>query len=280
MNETPPTTDNSDKPPQRPKSQRKRQDILEPSATGPGEEWMLTYMDTVTLLVTLFVMILSFASFDKKKYEEFSHGMSLAKYGSGIMMGTLGNRDFVDDIVAVPPPENLRSKPKEIPQMSLEVPTSNVFAELKEEISRQGLTRDVQVHIREGTIDLEINENVLFPLGSADLSGSGILVLKKLTDLLIRQKGDIAVEGHTDSLPIETEKFPSNWDLSGGRASSVVRHFISGGISPRRLQITGYADTRPLASNDTPEGRQRNRRVNIILKLPAESPRGQSVVPD
>jgi len=258
-----------------PKPRRKRQGVLENPATGPGEEWMLTYMDTVTLLVTLFVMILSFANFDKKKFDEFKQGMSLAKYGAGILMGTIGIQDkAVAEKVTIPLPTAPSSPPASVGRPSPETGPQDLgeealLATLRDQIGEQGLANDVQLRKRAGTVEMEINESVLFPLGSAELSPTGLSILTRLSGLLRAHEGTIAVEGHTDNLPIETAQFPSNWELSGGRASSVARHLISGGMDSRKVRIVGYADTRPLAGNNQPEGRQRNRRVNIRLELTA-----------
>jgi chemotaxis protein MotB len=259
-----------------PKSRRKRQKMLDDEATGPGEEWMLTYMDTVTLLVTLFVMILSFASFDKKKYEEFAQGMNLAKYGSGILMGTLGLRDQpgvgVRNVVA---PKITVQTTADLPIKEPEEDADHALLEaLQTQIDKQGLSEDIQLRQRQGTIEMEINERVLFPTASAELSDNGISVLVKLSELLRAHPGTIAVEGHTDSVPIETEIFPSNWELSGSRASSVARELISGGVKPEKTRIVGYAATKPVASNLTPDSRQQNRRVNIVLEWPANPSSG------
>ena len=78
----------------------------------------------------------------------------------------------------------------------------------------------------------------------------------------------VVVEGHTDNMPIQTERFPSNWELSTGRAASVVRHFQGQGIDAARMRATGFADTRPIASNDTAQGRASNRHVEVILEAP------------
>ena len=141
MNESEPETVNpSAKPPPPPKSRRKRQTVLESAATGPDEEWMLTYMDTVTLLVTLFVMILSFANFDKAKFDEFTHGMSLAKYGAGILMGTIGTRDFSGDVkIAEPLPMTAPvSSGPEAASQTEDRPESELLATLQEKIAQQG----------------------------------------------------------------------------------------------------------------------------------------------
>lgn len=253
------------------KLRRKRQSVLESSSSGPSEEWMLTYMDTVTLLVTLFVMILSFANFDKDKFEEFKQGISLSKYGAGILMGSLGIRESTNDVRSSTPKLMLEDSNIDASKKPEANPKNNLLAVLQNQINQQGLIDDIQLRESEGTVEMEINESVLFPLGSAELSKSGISVLTRLSELLNSHDGTIAVEGHTDNLPIKTILFPSNWELSGARASSVARHFISGGVDSHRVRIVGYADTQPLASNATPGDRQRNRRVNIVLEIPSQS---------
>ena len=248
------------------KPRLKRQSLLEKDAVVPGEEWMLTYMDTVTLLITLFVMMLSFSTFDKEKYKEFTDGMSLAKYGSGIMMGTLTIREPpADKDLAIEVPNE---KPSNLEQIDNQ---DDVLTALQDQIIQQGLGDDVLLREREGIVEMEINESVLFPAGSAELSVLGLSVLDRLSNLLKTHIGTIAVEGHTDNLPIRTEKFPSNWELSGGRASSVVRQLITSGVDARHLRIVGYADNRPLQPNTSPDDRQRNRRVNIVLEFPAQT---------
>ncbi len=273
MKETPsadPSAHNENSAP--PKPRRKRQAVLESTSEGPGEEWMLTYMDTVTLLVTLFVMILSFASFETEKFKEFSHGMSLAKYGSGIMMGTpsIMDRRVIKNQITSELPATKPGPAKTSSPTSEPVPDDKIAA-LQEQITQQGLGDEVALRARGSTVEMEINESVLFPAGRADLSPLGLSVLLRLSNLLKTHQGSISVEGHTDNLPINTDQFPSNWELSGSRASSVVRHLISSGVAPDQLRIVGYADNRPLGTNASVDGRQRNRRVNIVLQFGAPS---------
>ena len=97
-------------------------------------------------------------------------------------------------------------------------------------------------------------------------------MLDKLVPLLARGGHTITVEGHTDNVPISTPQFPSNWELSAARASTVVRHLIARGIPADRLSAVGYADTRPLAANDTEAGRAKNRRVSIIIAVAPPAP--------
>lgn len=225
---------------------------------------MLTYMDTVTLLVTLFVMILSFATFDPKKYSAFTEGLDLSKYGSSILFGSMG---IARGQLSVNVPERPVSAEPDPNGPSPDVNTAqDRFNGLKEQLDRQGLGEDVSLKIREGVIEMEISDNVLFSTASAELTEKGITVLGKLAGMLKAHSGGIVVEGHTDDRPIKTEQFPSNWELSGARASSVARHLIAGGVPGSGIRIVGYADNKPVAGNDTARGRQRNRRVNIVLE--------------
>jgi outer membrane protein OmpA-like peptidoglycan-associated protein len=114
---------------------------------------------------------------------------------------------------------------------------------------------------RERAAALELFRNA----GAAELLDGGKRVLTGLLPLLSAGGYMISVEGHTDSVPIATERFPSNWELSGARAASVVRELIALGIDENRLELSGFAHTRPLGDNATPAGRERNRRVNILL---------------
>ena len=135
-------------------------------------------------------------------------------------------------------------------------------------LAQQQLNDQVRVaEVAEG-VYLEVNDNILFALGSAELKNEGAALLDDLAQLLLEQSGIISVEGHTDDRPIATSRFPSNWELSSGRATTVTRYLIGKGLDRERMRAVGYADTRPLASNSTTEGRARNRRVALIVEIP------------
>lgn len=127
----------------------------------------------------------------------------------------------------------------------------------------------VQVHELQGKLSVRMAEKVLFPTGSATISREGQSTLKAVAAGLQAVKGRIIrVEGHTDNVPIRNERFPSNWELSAGRAIAVVRFFQAQGIEPARLGAAGYAEFQPIAPNDSAEGRAQNRRIEISLALP------------
>lgn len=222
------------------------------------EEWMLTYMDTVTLLVTLFVLILSFSSMTKEKYDALVEGLRLDKHAAGMLSGNLG----IMDMPAIDT-QNETSKNKET---DAEESERSVEARLEEMIKQKGLDDIVSIGVSDGLLDLQLQDNVLFPSGSAELLKSGDDVLARLIPILSSGDFEISIQGHTDSVPISTPEYPSNWELSGNRAASVLRSLVSMGIDEGRLDIAGFAHTHPVGDNATQEGRLKNRRVNILLR--------------
>jgi len=141
--------------------------------------------------------------------------------------------------------------------------TEGAFREsIKESLERvYGLT----VREEKGALHLSLNESLLFAPASADLHASARELLKGVAEVIKTAGVKIQVEGHTDNVPINTGKFPSNWELSVARAVSVVKCLMDYGVSPARLSAAGYADARPVASNATVAGRAMNRRTEIIL---------------
>ncbi|WP_162500909.1 OmpA family protein [Modicisalibacter coralii] len=127
----------------------------------------------------------------------------------------------------------------------------------------------VEVSRVKGGINLRIQDHLLFGSGDADLTDPGRDVVQGLVSLLEQYEGEISVEGHTDSVPIDTPRFPSNWELSSARATAILRYLVKAGVDPSRLRAVGYADTRPLQSNATNQGRAANRRVEILIHAPA-----------
>jgi chemotaxis protein MotB len=112
---------------------------------------------------------------------------------------------------------------------------------------------------------VEINASVLFAPAQAALQPDSIAALETVAKLLVDAPQQIRVEGHTDNLPIASALYPSNWELSSARASSVVRLFMATGVDAGRLSAVGYADNKPVESNDSPDGRARNRRVTLLI---------------
>ncbi len=144
--------------------------------------------------------------------------------------------------------------------------------------SYDGLVSDLEDEVAAGQIQIQrlrsglrlnLSEEILFPSGSASLNSSGTAVLRKVGRRLLELPHTIAVEGHTDDVPV-ARRFPSNWELAAARASSVVRLLIDLGVEPERLKAVSRAEFAPIASNDSAEGRAKNRRIEIQLDAPVD----------
>ena len=157
------------------------------------------------------------------------------------------------------------------PMASLETVASGMEDHLQQ-LMDKGL---VDVRRKDRWIEVELNTSVLFGSGEARLSGEAIPVLAEMASVLKGFPNPIQVEGFTDNVPISTLAFPSNWELSAARAASVVHLFMQYGVRPERMVAIGYGEHRAIASNDTPEGRRRNRRVVLII---AADPQTRRVV--
>ena len=134
-------------------------------------------------------------------------------------------------------------------------------------LALDGLGDDVEIVVNERSVSFRVNSEILFDSSQADLSREGLSVLRRIITVLSGTDHEITVEGHTDSVPVRRNvRFPSNWELSSARAGSVVRYLQANGIDKTRLKAVGYADGRPIGDNHTPEGRGRNRRVELVIE--------------
>jgi chemotaxis protein MotB len=137
---------------------------------------------------------------------------------------------------------------------------------MKDVVDSVGDDVDIRVtYTRQGP-RLSFDDGILFEFGGAELNPAGFFFLNRIADVIQKLPYPVRVEGHTDNMPIHTRRFPSNWELSTVRAVNVVKYFVeAGNVDPRRLSAVGYGDSKPLVSNDSPEHRAKNRRVEIVL---------------
>ncbi|CCE23057.1 OmpA/MotB family protein [Methylotuvimicrobium alcaliphilum] len=154
----------------------------------------------------------------------------------------------------------LMPEPETTPQETLQ-------SKLSEKLEQMGLDKSVAIKVTEDYAQLEIQDNILFESSQANLTDPGKHLLDDLVPLLQQAVGLIFIEGHTDNRPIKTVQFPSNWELGAARATSVLHYLTTQGLESTRMRAVTYADTQPIADNDTPEGREMNRRVNILIKV-------------
>ncbi|HQR05107.1 MAG: flagellar motor protein MotD [Proteobacteria bacterium] len=236
------------------------------------DRWLVSYADFITLLFAFFVVMYAISSVNEGKYRVLSDALTSAfKNVPGNSSGALVSiNPNAPTPIAIPlrKPQpgikadaNLRQNRERMQTMAKDI---------KEALSP--LVKDGMVRITENGrgLTIEINASVLFAPGDATLDPVAIKALTAVAKVMASDAFPVVVEGHTDNSPINSPMFPSNWELSGVRASSVVRLFIANGVDPRRLTAIGYADQRPVADNVSAEGRQRNRRVAINIE--AQSP--------
>jgi chemotaxis protein MotB len=241
------------------------------------ERWLVSYADFITLLFAFFVVMYAISQVNDGKYRVLSDSLNSAfrnvpGSSSGAQVAINPNAPVPFQIQARKP-----VNPKAEEQRKQREKMRNAASEIRQALAP--LVKEGQVRIFEGAqgITIEVNASVLFTPGEARLDPGAVKALGDVARILAPTAFPLTVEGHTDSLPIANGQFPSNWELSGARASSVVRLFIDNGVDPRRLTATGLADQRPVADNATPEGRARNRRVAITME--SQTPDNQVEAP-
>lgn len=242
-------------------------DAPDASINSHQEGWVISYIDILTLLLTLFVILLAMSDFypDIASLKQVSVNMN--KPENQYMAAESGDemqvykqteeRSFVQNLG--------ESKTHEQRMTSFSHEQINV---LIKEIKKSRLDHQIEISEEKDHVNLVISDKILFSPGSADLKSGGLELLSQLAVIINNSKLNMSIEGHTDSVPINNAHFPSNWELSSTRATMVTRHLIANNIAPGRIRAIGYADTRPRLENDTSEGRKHNRRVSIILHMP------------
>nr|WP_298523098.1 OmpA family protein [uncultured Halomonas sp.] len=291
-----------------------------------GDSWMISYMDIMTLLVALFVLVLSLSgtagtpeNTATAESSKVSSNAVIAARNVSTAPGLLPEALKAASLIATAPiplprvSDTAIAAAQEVafgkvrpPLISAQaiaaahriaqsrlIQTQTIAASLKVartlmisteaqaaaiQIAGQWQVRQseqelpiiegVEVSRVKGGINLRIQDHLLFDSGDAKLTDAGEAVTRGLVATLKRYEGTISVEGHTDSVPIKTERFPSNWELSSGRATAILRALNREGIPSSRLRAVGYASTQPLKNNNTEKGRAANRRVEIIIHEP------------
>lgn len=229
------------------------------------ERWLVSYADFITLLFAFFVVMYAISSINEGKYRVLSDSLVQAfrEPPTSARLIEMRTRN----------PELLEGGGRPIGQPPPRQPATQVETERMKKVAKNvldamaPLVKEGQVRVTQSPrgITVEINASVLFATGEAILQPASTEALTAVARVLAQVDNPIQVEGHTDNVPIRSPVFPSNWELSSARAGSVVRLFTEQGVPPARLVAIGYADNRPLDTNATPEGRARNRRVNILI---------------
>ncbi|MBL8934280.1 MAG: flagellar motor protein MotB [Archangium sp.] len=240
------------------------------------ERWVISYADLVTLLFALFVVLYASSKVDTNKLAETSESMRWALNFKGeggitklsIFKGPPTEGGCVTQAGAQP-----FSSP--VDRRVLEQQRKRLEKMIKPFLMERTKNPTISMEIENGRIRLRLAAMRFFDPASASLRPEAIAVLDAIAEELDASKQNIRVEGHTDDEPIRTTRFRSNWELSASRAATVVSYLEQAhGIAPQRLVAAGMGAQNPLVSNDTPEHREMNRRIEVVLEIPPNDPRG------
>lgn len=264
------------------------------------ERWLLTYADMITLLMALFMVLFSISSVNISKYQTLQKSLKAAFSGHILPGGTsVANQGSTANHAQSPTTSELQALEPVATEGSSSLQNSTAhnlstatstnaaaaaakvaaanrqaseFARIKAELEAyakaHGFSKSVKVAIeRRGLVIRVLTDSLLFASGQDALEGRAFGLLTEISSLLnVDQTHPISVEGNTDDVPIHSSQFPSNWELSTARASTVVQYLIEHGVGANRLTASGNAEQRPIDSNATPAGRARNRRVEIVMR--------------
>jgi chemotaxis protein MotB len=235
------------------------------------ERWVISYADFVTLLFAFFVVLFAVSQVDSKKVGRFTQSFNAATqwevlqgHGRGLLQG---------DPAQPPDPT---TAPIIAAPMSGDEPDAGSFSLkglLTERLEGKAKLEGLEIEEIHGELVLRLPEHLLFDNAQAVLREEGRAALAAVEDVLHDRAVRIRIEGHTDSVPIQTAQFPSNWELSTARATACVRYMLeSKRIEPQRLSAAGYGEHHPVGDNATAEGRARNRRVDVVISVDEPAP--------
>ena len=212
---------------------------------------MVTYGDLMSLLLTFFVLLVSFSSIQQSEFQKAMGSLKGA-------LGVLKYKQSPTNLSEINIPRLHGSQKSEFDQM---------LRQLVDYIKKHGLSDSIKVTRTKDGIGVRIMNPILFDLGKADLKPGVYPLLRKIGEMAKKWPNRIRVEGHTDDLPIHTPEFPSNWELSALRAISVIHFFEDQvGVNPDKLYCSGYGSHKPLVPNTSEKNRAMNRRVEIYFE--------------
>lgn len=223
--------------------------------------WLVTYADMITLLLALFIMLYAISTLDIQRFKALVEEFQALFAGGGSVSVTSGGKG----LLRLGAPES--QKPLVAPLLPGKKPEMHEEEEILEKfVEREKLEGKVLIHREErGLVVSILTDGIFFERGSAKLSEDAKQFLRQIAPILKASRRFIRVEGHTCNLPIQTSRYPSNWELSMARATNVVRYLIACSVPSNRLSAVGYGEFRPMFPNTNEENRRLNRRVDIVL---------------
>ncbi len=234
---------------------------------SPGAPaWMATFADLVTLLMCFFVLLFAMSTTQQETFKELVKSM---KSALGVQqIPEAGTREGLTMHEVPPETSESEDEIESVDELGAMVQKeiNEIVSDVRELIMFNRLGGMVKVHESDIGPVITISDILVFEKGKSDMSREGLYILKQVADILKQFSYNIKVAGHTDSIPINSARFESNWELSSSRASKIVRYLEEKGVDPKNLSAIGFAHYRPIATNDTEKGRTQNRRVEIFYE--------------
>lgn len=276
------------------------EELINDNDTPHSQNWLLSYLDVFVLMLMLIITLISISDFAHDETQATDQTQPAHPVSSLPLKTDIAEKPESNPVTPYPPieqttpstselidsPEPVEHEPNQPVTTSPEQPmpvietlntpdpkeitqqkTQDLENKLNEKLTELGLNKAINLKVTEDYTQLEIQDKILFESSQANLMPSGMNLLDELMPLLQEATGLIFVEGHTDNRPINTPQFPSNWELGSARATSVLHFLTTQGLPGKRLRAVTYADTMPIADNGTEEGREKNRRVNLLIKM-------------
>jgi chemotaxis protein MotB len=234
------------------------------------DRWLLTYADLITLLMAFFVIMYALSRVDKEKFKAIAQSLaSVFPVSSATFVplpGIGGQKGTKPVSIMRKPPESPPTTPPGRPAEKTAM--EKLADQFQQLVEAEGLGGSVTVSPSPSgrKLMVRLSESLLFEPGKAELAPQALELINKIAAIIAAADKPVRVEGHTDNVPISTVQFQSNWELSTARASSVIRYMIDKfHFTPELLSASGYGEYRPVAPNDTPEDRAKNRRVEFVI---------------
>ncbi|HZQ62038.1 MAG TPA: flagellar motor protein MotD [Casimicrobiaceae bacterium] len=229
------------------------------------DRWLVSYSDFITLLFAFFVVMYAISTLNEGKYRVLSDALGQAFRRDPVVSAQTMGMSPINRTTAGPPPVRPILRAPDPLRKAQEQKLLKLADNISEALKPLVQAGQVRLTRLPRGLAVEINASVLFAPGQAMLQPGSIAGLTAVAQVMANADNAVQIEGHTDNVPMGSVHYPSNWELSAARASSVVRLFEANGVAAHRLTAIGYADNRPVEQNDTPEHRARNRRVTLLI---------------
>lgn len=233
------------------------------------EAWLLPYADILTLLLALFIVLFAASEVDSKKFQAISSSFNSELQGGTGILDQEAPVESLDPSTTAKLNEDLPSgeSEEEILAAKDQQELEDFQTKIEAYIDKKGLSPRLQTEMTVKGLMITIREGVLFESGSADIIGGSQTIANEISNLLVSDPPRmIFIEGHTDNIPAGTKEYPTNWELSSARAINFMKILLENDkLDPEKFSATGYSEYHPIATNDTPEGRTENRRVEVLI---------------